>query len=85
MWKITQHKVLNIDGTKNINHSGHRTQFVFEYPTKKTAQTLEENSIIVFGPRCAFFSLNPSCLSCVLTLKHIIKKEVGNARLGESD
>ena len=56
-WKITQHTVPNIDGTKGHKietrkHPRHGTQCVIQYPTNiNPAQSLEENAITVFGPR----------------------------------
>ena len=57
IWKITQHMVPNIDGTmgrkiKTRKHPRHGTQCVILYPTNRNpAQSLQENSITVFGPR----------------------------------
>ena len=66
----------NIDSTightiKTRKHSRHRTQCVVQYPTKRTpAQSLQENSITVFGPR--LFNSLPKYLrdiECVKTEK----------------
>ena len=57
IWKITQHMVPNIDGTKghklkSKKHPRHGTPCVIQYPTNRnTAQSLQENEITVFGPR----------------------------------
>ena len=57
IWKTTQHMVPNIDGTmghtiKTRKHPRHGTQCVIQYPTNRNpAQSLQENSITVFGPR----------------------------------
>ena len=58
IWKITQHMVPNIDGTKGHNiktrkHPRHGTHAcVIQYPTSRNpAQSLQENPITVFGPR----------------------------------
>ena len=57
IWKITQHMVSNTDGTmrneiKTRKHTRHGTQCVIQYPTQRNpAQSLQENTITVFGPR----------------------------------
>ena len=57
IWKITQHMVPNIDGTmghkiKTRKHPRHGTQCVIQCPTNRNpAQSLQQNSITVFGPR----------------------------------
>ena len=57
IWKITQHKVPNIDGTightiKTRKYPRHGTQCVIQYPTNRNpAQSLQKNAITVFGPR----------------------------------
>ena len=57
IWKITQHMVLNIDGTightiKTTKHRRHGTQCVIQYPTNRNpTQSLQKNAITVFGPR----------------------------------
>ena len=55
--KITQYMVSNINGImghkiKTRKHPRHGTQCVIQYPTNRNpAQSLQENTITVFGPR----------------------------------
>ena len=57
IWKIAPHMVQNIDGAmgykiKTRKHSRHGIQCVIPYPTNRNpAQSLQENTIHVFGPR----------------------------------
>ena len=57
IWKITQHIVPNIDGAigheiKTRKHTRHGTQCVIQYRTNRNpAQSLQENTITVLGPR----------------------------------
>ena len=58
IWKISQQMLPNIDGTmghkiKTRKHPRHGTQCVIQYPTNRNpAQSLQENAITAFGPRC---------------------------------
>ena len=75
IWNITQHMVLNIDGTightiKTRNHPRHGTQCLIQYPTNRNpAQSLQENAITVFGPR--LYNSLPKYLRDIEIVKYV--------------